>query len=193
MLASVSLRSLSAAITVALALSNVNPDYHAFSLLDLSISYPIRAPKVSLGLFVTLAIVAPVVIILVTYMSWTDPTSSIKPSVPHEIRRRKLPEIQNALLGLGISLATAMMISTGVKNLTGKPRPNFLAICQPDLTRIQATTVGGYGQDVSRLWVMVTSDICQQADRNLLNDAFRSFPSGYATSRSTDRDVMFKH
>lgn len=193
MLASVSLRSLSVAITVALALSNVNPDYHTFSLLDLNISNPVRAPKVSLGLFVTITIVAPVVIILVTCSSWTISTSSIALEAPYEIRKRKLLEIQITLLGLGISLATATMIFTGMKNLTGKPRPNFLATCQPDLSRIRATTIGGYGQEVSRLWVMVTGDICKQADRNLVNDGFRSFPSGYATSRPTDCDMIFKH
>lgn len=85
------------------------------------------------------------------------------------------------LLGLGVSLATATVMCTGVKNLTGKPRPNFLALCQPDLEHVSAYTVGGLGQTLSGLWVLVDQDICQQADRKWLNDGFRSFPSGYAT------------
>ena len=88
------------------------------------------------------------------------------------------------LLGLGVSLATSTIIFTGVKNLSGKPRPDFLARCDPDLEHITAHTVGGYGQTISKLWVMVDGGICQQPDKNFLNDGFRSFPSGYATSET---------
>ncbi len=89
-----------------------------------------------------------------------------------------------SLLGLGVSLATSTIIFTGVKNLSGKPRPDFLASCDPDLEHITAHTVGGYGQAVSNLWVMVDGGICQQPDKDFLNDGFRSFPSGYATSEA---------
>ena len=89
-----------------------------------------------------------------------------------------------SLLGLGVSLATSTIIFTGVKNLSGKPRPDFLARCDPDLEQITAHTVGGYGQTVSNLWVIVDGGICQQPDKNFLNDGFRSFPSGYATSEA---------
>ena len=89
-----------------------------------------------------------------------------------------------SLLGLGVSLATSTIIFTGVENLSGKPRPDFLARCDPDLERITAHTVGGYGQTVSNLWVMVNGGVCKQPDQNLLNDGFRSFPSGYATSEA---------
>lgn len=71
------------------------------------------------------------------------------------------------------------MIFTGVKNLTGKPRPNFLAICDPDLVNIGKYKVGGFG---TGLGVMVNIDICRQRDEYALRDGFRSFPSGYATS-----------
>ena len=85
------------------------------------------------------------------------------------------------LLGIGVSFATATVIFTQVKNLTGKPRPNFLERCQPNLENVAAHTVGGFGQSLSPLWVMVDVEICQQPDKKWLNDGFRSFPSGYTT------------
>lgn len=88
------------------------------------------------------------------------------------------------LLGIGVSFATTTIIFTQVKNLTGKPRPNFLQLCQPNLENIAAHTVGGFGQSISPLWVMVDVDICQQPDRNWLKDGFRSFPSGYTSGES---------
>jgi hypothetical protein len=104
------------------------------------------------------------------------------PRDPQQRWARKLSELNSSLLGLGVSLATATIIVTGVKNLTGKPRPNFLARCQPDLNDVSAHTVGGLGHTFSRLWVLVDQEICQQPDKKSLNDGFRSFPSGYATS-----------
>ena len=89
-----------------------------------------------------------------------------------------------SLLGLGVSLATSTIVFTGVKNLSGKPRPDFLARCDPDLEQITGHTVGGYGQTVSNLWVMVDGGVCKQPDKKFLNDGFRSFPSGYATSEA---------
>lgn len=174
----------SAAAAIALALSTVNPDFHPFSLLDLSISYPLRTPKVSLGLFIFLAIVAPVLVVgsvsLYLTPAFEVPT---RPLTAQQVWQRKLWEMNAGLLGLGVSLATSIVIFTGVKNLTGKPRPNFLERCQPDLDSVKAHTVGGLGQKVSPLWVMVDQDICQQPDKKWLNDGFRSFPSGYATSK----------
>jgi len=91
------------------------------------------------------------------------------------------------LLGIGVSFATTTVIFTQVKNLTGKPRPNFLERCQPDLKNIAAHTVGGVGQSFSPLWVMVDVEICQQPDKKWLNDGFRSFPSGYTSGESAYR------
>lgn len=88
-----------------------------------------------------------------------------------------------------MSLATATVV-LNVKNLAGVPRPDFLERCQPDVDNIAAYTVGGsYGKPISDRWVMVTREICQ-ADSRDVNEAFRSFPSGYATSMCMLSDVV---
>lgn len=169
---------------IALALSNVNPDYHHFSLLDLTISYPYReSPKLSLGVCILLSVILPIVVI--TLVSLFIPSATVSGHTPTDARKRwrsRLWELNANLLGLGVSLATSTIVFTGVKNLSGKPRPDFLARCEPDVVSVAAYTVGGYGQAVSDLWVMVNGAICQQPDKRWLNDGFRSFPSGYATS-----------
>ena len=91
----------------------------------------------------------------------------------------QLRNLNAGLLGLGVSLATTT-IALNIKNLAGRPRPDFLERCQPDMENIAAYAVGGgYGRSVSELWVMVTRGICQ-ADWRKVNEGFRSFPSGYA-------------
>jgi hypothetical protein len=157
----------------------VNPDFHPFCLLDLHISFPHRIPKVSPSLFVFLAVICPILCIVGVSLS-RHPGRELPRD---EVWRRKLWELNAGLLGLGVSLATATVICTGVKNLTGKPRPDFLERCQPDLEHVDAHIVGGFGREFASLWVLVNQDICLQPDRKWLNDGFRSFPSGYATSK----------
>jgi membrane-associated phospholipid phosphatase len=89
-------------------------------------------------------------------------------------------------MGLGLSLALAFMFTQGMKNLFGKPRPNLLDHCQPDLSAasIARHTVGGYSAGFNREWILVNADICTQSDSGKLNDGFRSFPSGHSSSES---------
>jgi membrane-associated phospholipid phosphatase len=85
-------------------------------------------------------------------------------------------------MGLALSYALALFITQGIKNLIGKPRPDLLARCQPDLDNIAAHVVGGYGQDISQRWTMLSSSVCTQPDRKLLNEGFRSFLSGHSSA-----------
>ncbi len=75
----------------------------------------------------------------------------------------------------------AFFITQGLKTVFAKPRPHFLAVCQPDLNNIAAHAVGGYGQDISARWTLVTASICTTANKSLLSDSFRSFPSGHCS------------
>ena len=131
-------KSHSAAAAIALALSTVNPDYHHFSLLDLDISYPHREDaKLSLGLFVFLAVLLPILVIIFVslYVGHSEESLNVQGRW-----QRKLLEMNSSLLGLGVSLATATIVFTGVKNLSGKPRPDFLARCNPDVENIAVHT-----------------------------------------------------
>jgi len=67
-----------------------------------------------------------------------------------------------------------------MKNLFGKPRPDLLARCNPDLQDIAKYAVGGLPNTLEGFSV-VSAGICQQNDSSLLDDGFRSFPSGHAS------------
>ena len=69
----------------------------------------------------------------------------------------------------------------GMKNLFGKPRPDLLDRCKPDLANVAAHVVGGFGQDISERWTLVSASICTQTDQSVLKDGFRSFPSGHSS------------
>ena len=89
-------------------------------------------------------------------------------------------------MGLGLSYALAFFITQGMKNLFGRARPDMLDRCQPDMSleSIQRNTVaGGYAANFDPRWVLVSAAICTQTDRSLLDDGFRSFPSGHSSGK----------
>ncbi len=89
-------------------------------------------------------------------------------------------------MGLGVALAGAFMVTEGLKDIYGKPRPDLLARCQPDLTRIAQYAVGGLGltnlgERYGEAPVVVDWHICSSPDDSTLSDGFASFPSGHAS------------
>lgn len=93
--------------------------------------------------------------------------------------RRKLWELNTGELGLCLAVASTFMITNGMKQLFGKPRPNLLARCDPDLRNISTYAVGGFG-NISQGVYLVTSAICR-TQGDLLDEGFRSFPSGHSS------------
>lgn len=75
------------------------------------------------------------------------------------------------------------MATQGLKALYGKPRPDMLARCDPDLSNIAAHAVSGLGRRLSGAPTMVTWEICQNKSDTLKVDGFSSFPSGHASCR----------
>lgn len=169
---------------ITVALNQINPVYHPFSLVDLSISYPYKNELVSTTDLTLAAVILPAIIILLVSI-FCVPGPYASKQVPRGLLvRRKLWEWNTGWLGLALSVMMALLITTGLKNIFGKPRPNMLASCQPDtsLQAIQAHTVGNYAAGYSSYWVLVDHTICTQKDKAALNDGFRSFPSGHSSS-----------
>ena len=96
--------------------------------------------------------------------------------------KRKLWEWNAAWLGLGLSLAVAFFITDGTKNLVGKPRPDLLARCNPDLSLLLSSAVGGVGSQMDEGTNLVSWTICQNPGSSL-DDGFRSFPSGHSSCK----------
>lgn len=100
--------------------------------------------------------------------------------------KRKLWELHVGWLGLALSLSSVWFITNGMKNLFGKPRPDALARCNPDLENWTQFIVGGENVN-SGYNRLVSADICQgmtnhEDAQGILEDGFRSYPSGHASS-----------
>lgn len=167
----------------------IYPYNRPFSPVDLTISYPFEHHEtIPTWLLILVALVAPAGIIFVVCMVFVPGPTASRGTPKALIWRRKLWEWNIGWMGLALSLATAFMITQGMKLIFGKPRPDLLSRCQPDLTRIQETLVNPVVADVVNMnWVLVTSEICQNPDRSRggeLMDGFKSFPSGHSSCTS---------
>lgn len=160
----------------------IKPFHRPFSPVDLSISYPFENDEtIPTWLLVVVALVIPAGITFIVCLVFVPGPTAKKGTPTSLILRRKVWEWNTAWMGLALSLATAFMVTQGMKLLFGKPRPDLLSRCQPDLSNFPRNDVSTYGREFNSLWVLVTSDICQQQDDDILQDGFKSFPSGHAS------------
>lgn len=172
------------------ALTYVSGFHRPFSLTDAAISYPLKRDIVSLPVVAIVSLVGPAAVIaVVNLISWFA-------AVGNASRRTVSVTSRNALitilwqthagwLGLCAGLAVTLFVTAGLKDMVGKPRPNLLARCHPDLTNIAGYVVGGFGLTLdSEAPPFVTSAICQQSDKRFLDDGFAAFPSGHSSFSS---------
>lgn len=160
----------------------LEPFRRPFSPVDLSISYPHQTSEmIPTWLLVVVSLIAPAGIIMVVCLVFVPGPTAERGTPKSLIWRRKLWEWNTGWMGLALSLATAFLITQGMKNLFGKPRPDLLSRCKPDLDRIQEFAVNPIGEIFNPAWVLVTPGICTETDNDFLKDGFKSFPSGHAS------------
>ncbi|KAJ5576479.1 Phosphatidic acid phosphatase type 2/haloperoxidase [Penicillium sp. DV-2018c] len=165
------------------------PNHHPFSLTDPTISYPHTDESVTTKTLLLVCLFAPAVLIFLgawllvpatATESTQSPSTGPKPPAAVYIRR-KLWEWNVGWMGLGLALAGAWSATEGLKVLIGKPRPDMLARCDPDLARIGKFMVGGLGDRMRGGATLVSWEICRSASKALTRDGFTSFPSGHAS------------
>ncbi|KAL7411542.1 phosphatidic acid phosphatase type 2/haloperoxidase [Mrakia frigida] len=125
-----------------------------FSISDTSLhhQYATNSRVSSANLYV-IALVAPAAIILLISLIVT----------------RSFWDLHSGWLGLALSLSVTSTVTNIIKITVGRPRPDILDRCQPAPGLTNPTP---YTLSDSRV-------ICTRLD--LLNDGFRSFPSGHAS------------
>ncbi|KAI9782730.1 MAG: hypothetical protein M1839_004718 [Geoglossum umbratile] len=171
-----------AAVVVGGILSRITPNKRHFSPVDPSISFPfVNKEKVSSSVLVIVAVASPAVIIFLICLFFIPGPPARTGSSKWRIWQRKAWELNTGLLGLGLSCAAAFLLTNGSKNLFGKPRPDLLSRCSPDLANISMYAVGGFGDKVQEGIVLVSAAACKGSDTGRLNDGFRSFPSGHSS------------
>lgn len=130
--------------------------------------------------------IIPVFVVLVVALIFVPGNTVPKGTPASLVWKRRLWELHVGWLGLALSLASAWFITNGMKNLFGKPRPDLLSRCNPDIANFSKYVVGGENV-AGGFQRLVRAAICQgMADREdaqeILEDGFRSYPSGHASS-----------
>lgn len=83
------------------------------------------------------------------------------------ITRASLHKHEATYLCFAIALVMTSFITDIVKNAVGRPRPDLIARCKP--------------QQGTKPNTLVTIDICTETARHMLQDGWRSFPSGHSS------------
>ncbi|KAI9171965.1 Diacylglycerol pyrophosphate phosphatase 1 [Paramyrothecium foliicola] len=163
-------------------LGNIEPNKRPFSLKDPNISFPFTEKEaVPTWMLLTFVGAVPVVVIAIVSLIFVPGATVPKDTPQSLVWRRKLWELHVGWLGLLLSVASAWFFTSGMKNMFGKPRPDLLSRCQPDLANAANYVVGGIAAELP-LFQLYSADICQQTDRHKLDDGFRSYPSGHSSS-----------
>ncbi|KAL6858593.1 PAP2 superfamily domain-containing protein [Trichoderma novae-zelandiae] len=175
-----------AVAAVGYVLGVITPNKRPFSLVDSNISFPFTEHEtVPDWLLFVLSVGVPVVIIIIVSIIFVPGATVPKNTPASLIWRRKLWELHIGLLGLLMSVACGFFFISGIKNMCGKPRPDLLSRCQPDLENAAKYLIGGFqgesklGNSIGQLY---SADICQQTDKAKLDDGFRSYPSGHSAA-----------
>lgn len=169
------------AAAVGYVLGNITPNQRPFNLDDREISFPLTPKEtVTTTVLVLVSVVAPVAVVFLVCLIFVPGPTTPK-GIPRALRwRRKLWELHIGWLSLALSVVGAWFITSCMKNLFGKPRPDLLARCQPDLSRAASYLVGGF-RDGFQDGQLVSAAICRNTDKATLNEGFRSFPSGHSS------------
>jgi membrane-associated phospholipid phosphatase len=138
---------------------------------------------VSTAVLVIVSLLAPAAIVVVVSFVLIPSPRALRGAPFALIFRRKVWEWIAGWMGLGVTLAATFMATQGLKDLIGKPRPDLLARCDPDLSKIATYVVGGLGRTLTGAPTLVTAGICRNQDSSLVNDGFASFPSGHASCK----------
>lgn len=177
---------------VGYVLGHITPNQRPFALDDRNISFPYTLKEtVPVWLAVVIAVIGPIIVIAIICLVFV-PGATVPRGTPKSlIWQRKLWELHAAWLGLALSVIAAWFITNGMKNLFGKPRPDLLSRCQPDLENLSKYIIGGISRDVLNVnetgftlprGALVDAKICLNQDKAVLEDGFRSYPSGHSSS-----------
>lgn len=153
--------------------------------MDPDISFPyVKQEKVSASVLFVVSLVAPAILIaLVSLVFVRSPTARERRS-KSQVWKKKLWEWNVGWMGLALSCAITALFTNALKLLIGRPRPDLLSRCDPNLSELSSHVLGGIRDQISE-GTLVSSTICLQTKHDILKDGFQSFPSGHASCKLT--------
>ncbi|OCF34172.1 hypothetical protein I316_04122 [Kwoniella heveanensis BCC8398] len=135
-------------------LDKVNGYRRLFDITDTSLAHPHADPeRVPVWLLAVLCGIVPAVIIVFTAAV-----------------RRSFWDAQSGLLGLILALALVATFTNIIKITVGRPRPDFFDRC-----------ILPEGLTENPLHGLTSWTVCTQTDDSVLQEGFRSFPSGHSS------------
>ncbi|CAM1508918.1 Fc.00g026570.m01.CDS01 [Cosmosporella sp. VM-42] len=159
---------------------NLTPNKRPFSLDNSDISFPYKGhDTVSLTVLLIVSVIGSAAIIFLVAVFFVPGPSAVKGPSRAQLWRRKLWEWHVGWLGLAMSTVISWFFVSSMKNLFGKPRPNLLNRCKPDFANITKYVVGDIA-NTSNIGRLVSAEICQNTDKSVIDEGFRSFPSGHS-------------
>ncbi|CAG8659290.1 142_t:CDS:2, partial [Paraglomus brasilianum] len=142
--------------TFLLTNSFLTPFNRRFSLEDTTIQYPFAEhERVPIWLAFVIAVLLPAVIIAVIALFF----------------RRSVHDLHHGLLGLFLAVTLTIMVTEAIKTAVGRPRPDFIDRCQPKA-----------GSQDDPIFGLSNSTICTQTDKYIMNDGYKSMPSGHSST-----------
>ncbi|KAL3450207.1 phosphatidic acid phosphatase type 2/haloperoxidase [Aspergillus insuetus] len=167
---------------VSYIIGDLEPHKRPFSITDPNISLPYsESETVPLWFLGVLAGAVPFAIILIVTLVFVPGATVPRHTPTSLVWRRKLWEFHMGTLGFVTGHIIAFFFTQGMKNLFGKPRPDLLSRCQPDMANAAAHAVGGFtGEGMAGQ--LYSASICRQEDADILDDGFRSYPSGHSSA-----------
>lgn len=153
-----------------------DPKIRYFTCLDTDIFYPYKEDTIpfwAVGIFGT---IGPVVfIVLIELINFCEGKMMKKPK---RLRAFVICMFHGlSLFILGISL-TLCLTEIG-KRWIGRLRPHFIAVCQPDLSKLNCTTTGLTGNVYNAIYT--GDNFCTNTNISKIKEARLSFPSGHSS------------
>ncbi|KAF2007231.1 lipid phosphate phosphatase-like protein 1 [Amniculicola lignicola CBS 123094] len=174
-------------------IDKVEPFHQHFALENYTLHYPFaeheRIPVFQLVLICAAApaaIIAFYTLVIDGLFSHQTPMASNATGVRRLAGRYRLKdrlwELNCGILGLFLSVGFAFTITGALKNAIGKPRPDLIDRCKldPKKTDELLASIGAKFSD--KKFLLATIDMCTQKDHAILQDGFKSFPSGHSST-----------
>ncbi|CAG8444541.1 15641_t:CDS:2 [Cetraspora pellucida] len=137
-----------------IGVDTIEPFHQNFSLDDKTIQYPFAEhERVPMWLAAIIDVVIPFVIIAAC-----------------SLMQKNLHDWHHASLGLMLCLTLTLAVTDFFKTFAGRPRPDFINRCDPLPGSVDAKPYG-----------LSNWTICQQTDKVVMKDGFKSFISGHSS------------
>ncbi|KAK9463248.1 phosphatidic acid phosphatase type 2/haloperoxidase [Lipomyces oligophaga] len=145
-------------------IATLEPNYSRFSLTDKTLQYPIADPEtVPFGSCLVYSVLLPIAVIAV----WSFVVDRLRYS-----HNELLWEFNVGFLGIALSESFTFVITTSLKGIVGRPRPDSIARCLPYSGAADAEVWG----------LSEVLKVCTQTDPAILAEGWRSWPSGHSST-----------